>query len=87
MCEALARMRTQDDTVGGGAVLPQTLRHVAHAHRMLDESDYSATVSRELLDVTADLGIETGWFAHNANEQTLARQLYGMLRCWPTMSK
>ncbi len=58
-------------------MLPQALRHLAHARRMLDESDYSAAVGRELLVVTADLGIETGWFAHDADEQTLARQLYG----------
>jgi hypothetical protein len=74
---ALARLRTQDDTVGGGAVLPQALRHFAHARRMLDESDYSTTVGRELLVVAADLGIESAWFAHDADEQTLARQLYG----------
>ncbi len=73
----LARLRTQDDTVGGGAVLPQALRHFAHARRMLDESDYSAAIGRELLVVTADLGIESAWFAHDADEQTLARQLYG----------
>jgi hypothetical protein len=73
----LGRLRTQDDTVGGGAVLPQALRHFAHARRMLDESDYSAAVGRELLVVTADLGIESAWFAHDADEQTLARQLYG----------
>jgi hypothetical protein len=73
----LARLRTQDDTVGGGAVLSQALRHLAHARRMLDESDYSATIGRELLVVTADLGIESAWFAHDADQQTLARQLYG----------
>ncbi len=73
----VARLRTQDDTGGGGAVLPQALRHLAHARRMLDESDYSAAVGRELLVVTADLGIESAWFAHDADEQTLARQLYG----------
>jgi hypothetical protein len=60
MRETLAWMRTQDDTVGGGDVLPQTLRHVAHARRMLDGSDYSAAAGRELLVVTADLGIGTG---------------------------
>lgn len=73
----LARLRTQDDTVGGGAVLPQALRHFAHACRMLDESDYSAAIGRELLLVTADLGIESAWFAHDADNQPLARLLYG----------
>lgn len=73
----LARLRAQDDTVGGGAVLPQALRHFAHARRMLDESDYAPAIGRELLGVTADLGIESAWFAHDADNQPLARQLYG----------
>ncbi|MGH3942323.1 MAG: hypothetical protein ACRDTG_27625 [Pseudonocardiaceae bacterium] len=74
---ALARLRTLDDTAGGGAVLTQALRYFAHARRMLDESEYSATIGRELLLVAADLGIESAWFAHDADEQGLARQLYG----------
>lgn len=73
----LTRLRAQDDTVGGGAVLPAALRHLGYARRMLDESDYSPAIGRELLVVTADLGIEAAWFAHDADEQTLARQLYG----------
>ncbi|MBV9013094.1 MAG: helix-turn-helix domain-containing protein [Pseudonocardiales bacterium] len=73
----LARLRSQDRTVGGGALLPQALRHFAHARRMLDESDYSATIGRELLVVTTDLGIDSAWLAYDANNQMLARQLYG----------
>ncbi|MGH3798035.1 MAG: hypothetical protein ACRDSP_24525 [Pseudonocardiaceae bacterium] len=73
---ALTRLRIQDDTVGGGAVLPQALRYFAHARRMLDESDYSATIGRELLLVTADLGIECAWFAHDTDNPPLAHQLY-----------
>lgn len=74
---SLARLSTQDHTVGGGTLLPQALRYFAHARRMLDESDYSATIGRELLVVTADLGIYSAWFAYDANNQPLARQLYG----------
>ncbi len=44
---------------------------------MLDESDYSAAIGRELLIVTADLGIESAWYTHDADQQTLARQLSG----------
>ncbi|MGQ0775146.1 MAG: helix-turn-helix domain-containing protein [Pseudonocardiales bacterium] len=74
---SLARLRTQDGMVGGGALLPQALRHYAQAHRMLDESDYTATIGRELLVITADLGNQSAWFAFDANNQPLARQLYG----------
>ncbi len=61
----------------GRALLPQALRHFAHARRMLDESDYTAAIGRELLVVTADLGIYSAWFAYDANNQPLARQLHG----------
>ncbi|MGH3925679.1 MAG: helix-turn-helix domain-containing protein, partial [Pseudonocardiaceae bacterium] len=73
---SLTRLSTQDHTVGGGALLPQALRYFTHACRMLHESDYTATIGRELLLVTADLGIYSAWFAYDANNQPLARQLY-----------
>ncbi len=73
---ALNRLRDQDDVAGGGAVLPQALRHFAHARRMLDRSDHTAAIGRELLVVTADLGIKSAWSAYDANDQRLARRLY-----------
>jgi hypothetical protein len=73
----LNRLRTQDGIVGGAAVLPQALRHFTHARRMLDKSDYTATIGRELLVTTADLGIDSAWLAYDANNQPLARRLYG----------
>lgn len=73
---ALTQLRNQDETIGGGAVFTQSLRYFTHARRMLDESDYTDTVGRELLVVTADLGIEAAWHAYDANNQGLARQLH-----------
>lgn len=73
---AVIRLRDQDDTVGGGGVLPQCLRLYAQARRMLDESDYTAAVGRELLVVTADLGIDSAWSAYDADNQPFARRLY-----------
>ena len=73
---ALTRLRTQSDTVGGGAVLPQALQHFTRARRMLDESDYTDAVGRELLVVTADLGIKSAWSAFDADNQELARRLH-----------
>ncbi|MGH3975817.1 MAG: helix-turn-helix domain-containing protein [Pseudonocardiaceae bacterium] len=72
----LNRLRDQDDVVGGGAVLPQALRHFTHARRMLDQSDHTAAIGRELLVVTADLGIKSAWSAYDADNQPLARRLY-----------
>jgi len=74
---ALTRLRTRDGTVGGGGLLPQALRHFTHARTMLDESDYTAAIGRELLVVTADLGNQSAWFAYDADNQQLARRLYG----------
>jgi tetratricopeptide (TPR) repeat protein len=74
---AVSRLHTQDQTVGGGALLPQALRLFHHARRMLDESDYTAAIGGELLVVTADLGIKSAWFAFDADNQPLARRLYG----------
>lgn len=73
----LTWLRTQDHTVGGGALLPQAVRYFVHARKMLDESDHTAAIGRELLIVTADLGIESAWFAYDSNNHTLARRLYG----------
>jgi hypothetical protein len=72
----LARLRSRDHTVGGGALLPEALRHFTRARRMLDESDHTAAVGRELLVVTAELGNDTAWFAFDADNQPLARRLY-----------
>lgn len=72
----LTRLRIQDRIVGGGALLPQALRHFARARRILDESDHTVAIGQELLVVTADLGTQSAWFAYDANNQTLARRLY-----------
>jgi hypothetical protein len=72
----LARLKSWDHTVGGGALLPEALRHFTRARRMLDESDHTAAVGRELLVVAAELGNDTAWFAFDADNQPLARRLY-----------
>lgn len=72
----LTELRAQSDAVGGGAVLPKVLHNLEYARRILDESDYTTTVGRELLLVTADMGIQAGWFAYDADNQPLSRRLY-----------
>lgn len=72
----LTRLRTQDRTIGGGALLRQALRHFAYARRILDESDHTAAIGQALLVVTADLGTQTAWFAYDADNQPLARRVY-----------
>jgi tetratricopeptide (TPR) repeat protein len=72
----LTRLRTQDRTVGGGALLSQALRSFAYARTILDESDHTAAVGHALLVVTADLATQSAWFAYDANKQPLARRIY-----------
>ncbi|GAA4638636.1 hypothetical protein GCM10023196_097150 [Actinoallomurus vinaceus] len=72
----LQQIRNRYQQVGGGAVLRQALRHFARAKVMLDDSDYTETVGRQLLIVTAELGEAAGWAAYDQNDQQLARRLY-----------
>lgn len=73
----LEQLRGQDSSVGGASLLQQALRCFTRARTMLDESDYTAEVGRQLLVVVADLGIVTAWLAYDAGNQPLARALYG----------
>ncbi|WP_158578843.1 helix-turn-helix domain-containing protein [Spongiactinospora rosea] len=73
----LASLRGQDEKPGGHAALPQALRLFSRARRMLDESDYTDKVGRQLLMVTADLGNLSGWLAYENGNQQAARMLYG----------
>jgi transcriptional regulator with XRE-family HTH domain len=73
----LDRLRRQDRDLGGGVIVRQAARQYAWARRMLDESDYTDAVGRELLNVTAELAITTGWFAYDGGQQHIARQMYG----------
>jgi transcriptional regulator with XRE-family HTH domain len=72
----LERIRSRDQNVGGGAVLRQAVAQLARARSMLDKSDYSLQVGRELLAMTADLAVVAGWVAYDSARQQSARQLY-----------
>lgn len=73
----LDQIRSRYRDAGGGAALEEALRHFARARAMLDESDYTTSIGRQLLVVTAELGEAAGWAAYDRNDQKLARQLYG----------
>ncbi|MFI0424688.1 helix-turn-helix domain-containing protein [Spongiactinospora sp. 9N601] len=73
----LASLREQDEKLGGDVALPQALRLFARARRIIDESDYTDSVGRELLMVGADLGTLCGWLAYENGDQKAARALYG----------
>ncbi|GLX05728.1 helix-turn-helix transcriptional regulator [Microbispora sp. NBRC 16548] len=73
----LSRLRNQDRTIGGAGLLRQAMKTFTRARAMLDESDYTDQVGRQLLVTTADLGIVTAWLAYDSGNQPLARTLYG----------
>ncbi|WP_119726294.1 helix-turn-helix domain-containing protein [Thermomonospora amylolytica] len=73
---SLERLRNQDQTIGGGGLRAQALRLFTRARAMLDESDYTEQVGRELLAVTAELGVQSAWLAYDAGDQVTARTLY-----------
>jgi transcriptional regulator with XRE-family HTH domain len=66
----------RDQAVGGAAILKQALRHWRRARRMLDESDYSEDVGRDLLGTASSLGVCAGWLAFDAGNLSLARRMY-----------
>ncbi|MCD0451470.1 helix-turn-helix transcriptional regulator [Actinocorallia sp. API 0066] len=72
----LDRLRGTDASAGGAGVLGESISIYRRARAMLDESDYNERTGRELLTVTADLAIVSGWLAYDADNQGLARGLY-----------
>ena len=73
----LNQVRNHYQDAGGGAALSEALRQFTRARAMLDESDYTDSVGRHLLVVTAELGEAAGWAAYDRDDQPLARHLYG----------
>lgn len=70
-------MWTRDWTVGGTALLDEATAHYASVRSMLDHSNYSSAVGRELQELAADLAASAGFIAFDAGEQRLARSLLG----------
>ncbi|MCU1451364.1 MAG: Helix-turn-helix protein, partial [Acidimicrobiales bacterium] len=65
-----------DGAVGGVALLRQAGGLFAKARAMLDDSDYTEPIGRQLLAVTAGLGVAAGFLAFDANQQILARRIF-----------
>src|SRR6185437_10437313 len=69
-------LSSQDQVTGGGALLKQASRQWQRARRMLDESDYTEPVGRELLGVTGNLAVTVGWLAFDSANIPLAKRMY-----------
>ncbi len=68
-------LRSRDQVTGGGALVNQAIRQWQRARRMLDESDYTEQVGRELLGVTGNLAVTASWLAFDAANIPLARRM------------
>ncbi|TDB84315.1 hypothetical protein E1264_25055 [Actinomadura sp. KC216] len=73
---SLTRLRSDDQELGGGAVVHQARRQYARARRMLDESDYTDVLGSELLVITGELAEEAGWAAFDSGDHQAARFFY-----------
>jgi hypothetical protein len=74
---SLERLRRREQSHGGGAIVREAVRLFSQARALLDESDYSERIGRQLLAVAAEIGNAAGWAAYDQADQALARQLYG----------
>jgi hypothetical protein len=66
---------TRDRLVGGSAQLREAVTCYTTARAMLDYSSYTSTVGAELQALTSELASCTGFAAHDAGHQPLARTL------------
>lgn len=70
------QLRGRDQSRGGGAILRQAVHQFTRARRMVNDSDYTEAIGRQLLEVASALGNEAGWAAFDYGDQPLARLLY-----------
>ncbi|GAA2095745.1 hypothetical protein GCM10009780_42570 [Actinomadura alba] len=68
---------TMDWSAGGVSLLRQATALLTRAKAMLEESDYTQLVGRQLQALTGGLGVCGGFIAFDAGEQPLARRLLG----------
>lgn len=73
---ALDWLRNADHQIGGTALLHEALKLFTQAKSVLDGADYSEETGRQLMAVTAELGITSGWCAYDSSNQPLARHVY-----------
>ncbi len=73
-------LSNRDQVTGGGALVKQAIRQWQRARRMLDESDYTEQVGRELLTVTGNLAVTVGWLAFDAADIPLTKHMYSEAR-------
>ncbi|MGH3569540.1 MAG: helix-turn-helix domain-containing protein [Pseudonocardia sp.] len=66
----------RDQAVGGAVLARHALAQYYDARHMLDESDYSEKIGRDLMSVAGELAVCVGWLSYDAGNQNDARRLY-----------
>jgi transcriptional regulator with XRE-family HTH domain len=77
---SMEKLYAKDQNVGGGALARDGIRLYHRARRMLDEADYSEATGRQLMSTAGGLAVCAGWLAYDADDQSLARELYSAAR-------
>jgi hypothetical protein len=77
---ATTKLIAQDQQVGGGTLNNAALRLFYRAHLMLNESDYTEKIGRELMMVSGEIAECAGWIYYDVNDLDTAWKLYLQMR-------
>jgi hypothetical protein len=70
------QLLTQEQQLGGAALVDDALRQYRQARRVLDGADYDERTGVELMSAVGALAVCVGWLCYDGGDQTLSRQLY-----------
>jgi transcriptional regulator with XRE-family HTH domain len=71
---ARVQLKRLDDTLGGGAAYPLAHAYVENEASPLLNGSYNSEVGVDLLAAVAELYLDLGWMAYDADQQNRARQ-------------
>jgi len=71
---ARSRLKTLDNSMGGGAAYPMAQAYLLHEVSPLLNSSYSSEVGIDLLAAVAELKLDLGWMIYDAGHQCRARR-------------
>lgn len=66
----------EDQNVGGANLSAAALQKYYDVRRVLDESEYSIRVGRDLMSIAGEMAVCAGWLSFDAGDQRGSRSLY-----------
>ncbi|GLW98884.1 AAA family ATPase [Microtetraspora sp. NBRC 16547] len=76
----------QEQQVGGLVLIRTALLQLSRVRALLDNAEFSESISCQLLSVAGELCVCAGWLAYDSDDQQLARRLYGEAHLYATHS-